>query len=420
MVRRSERYRYLTGVHRAVRPIVRPLDGEVTLGIMATRVLITSPATVGHILPMVPLATALVTRGHEVLWATPVAGVAHVEAAGFRGVGVSSFVMRPDLVRDRYPEIEALAPAEVPDVMFGKGFGAMATPPMLEGLLPVATEWRPHLVVCDAADFAGHIVAAELAVPSVTKGFGPLLPEHRVALAGHEVAPLWRSRGLEPPPYGGAYEHLYLDPYPPELAPSGPAPHIRRRQALRPVAPGGSAVDPADLPLPGGPADTPLVYLTLGTVFNDPAILRTVVAALGALPVRVLVTVGPNGDPAALGELPANVRAERYVDQEAVLGHCDHVVSHAGSGTVLGALARGLPQLCLPQGADQFLNAAAVASCGAGLALPPSEVDEPAVALAVGRVLQEPRFRDAAGLVADSIASMPSADDVVRVLEASV
>ncbi|HXT42985.1 MAG TPA: hypothetical protein VN748_02575 [Pseudonocardiaceae bacterium] len=50
------------------------------------RVLITSPAGLGHIHPMVPLARALRDRRHEVLWAVPADGVDHVERAGLRAV----------------------------------------------------------------------------------------------------------------------------------------------------------------------------------------------------------------------------------------------------------------------------------------------------------------------------------------------
>ena len=111
----------------------------------------------------------------------------------------------------------------------------------------------------------------------------------------------------------------------------------------------------------------------MGTVFNSPEPLRVVLAALADLDVRGLVTVGPKADPSMVGSQPAHVRVERYVPQHRVLEHCEMVVSHAGSGTVLATLTLGLPQLCLPQGADQFLNAAAVASAGAGISLMPGE-----------------------------------------------
>ena len=382
------------------------------------RVLFTSPAGLGHIHPMVPLARAMVARGHDVLWAAPADGVEHVERAGLRSVTTGAAgLTRPADVRRRFPELDALSPGEIPDVLFGKMFGAVAAPAILDDLAPVALQWRPNLVVADAAEFAGHIVAAELGVPSVTKGFGPLLPERRVKAADVELAPLWRSRGLEPRPYGGSYDHLYLDVYPPALR-SQEAGHVPRLQLLRPVTDDGQVDPSTPLPLPEAPAGAPLVYVTMGTVFNDPRPLRTVLAALAGLDVRVLVTVGPQGEPGALGALPAHVRVERYVPQTLVLPHVDVVVSHAGSGTALATLALGLPQLCLPQGADQFLNAAAVASSGAGIALAPDEAGPDAIRDGVARLLAEASFAGAAHRVGESIASMPSPDDVAAVLEA--
>ena len=172
------------------------------------------------------------------------------------------------------------------------------------------------------------------------------------------------------------------------------------------------------LPLPDGRPDAPLVYVTMGTVFNDPQPLRVAAEALRGLDVRGLVTVGPQGDPAIIGAQPAHVRVERYVPQTLVLPHCHVIVSHAGSGTVLATLALGLPQVCLPQGADQFLNAAAVSSTGVGISFTPGERDTDAVRDAIVRVLDDAAFREAAGRIRSSIASMPSPDEVAEGLEA--
>jgi len=384
---------------------------------MGIRVLFTTPAGLGHIHPTVPLARAVVARGHDVLWAVPPDGFDHVERAGIRAVAIGAAgLTQPAEVRRRYPELASLSPSEVPDVLFGKMFGAVATPVMLADLVPVALEWRPDLVVADAAEFAGHIVAAELGVPSVTKGFGALLPERRVAAAGEEVAPFWRSRRLEPRPYGGAYDHLYLDIYPSGLH-SPEATHVARRQLLRPVTYDGPRKSSASAPLPDGPPGTPLVYVTMGTVFNDSDPLRLVIAALAGLDTRVLVTVGPRGDPATVDPHDRRVRVERYVPQSLVFPHCDAVVSHAGSGTVVAALGHGVPQLCLPQGADQFLNAAAVASAGAGIALVPGEATGEAIGDAVRRLLGDASFGRAARRIGASIEAMPSPDAVAALLE---
>jgi hypothetical protein len=68
---------------------------------------------------------------------------------------------------------------------------------------------------------AAPIAAAAIGVPHVTHAFGALVPEVRVRRAGEEVARLWAAQGLEPRPYGGLYDHLYLDIYPPSLQPPG-------------------------------------------------------------------------------------------------------------------------------------------------------------------------------------------------------
>lgn len=205
--------------------------------------------------------------------------------------------------------------------------------------------------------------------------------------------------------------------YPPGLQPSLPG-YIARSHPLRPVPYDvANAAADADIPLPPGSEDLPLVYLTMGTVFNDASTLREIVAALAALNVRLLATVGPMGNPADLGAQPPNVQVERYVGQTLVLPLCEVVISHGGSGTMLQTLALGLPQLCLPRAADQFLNAAAIARAGAGLALVPAEAGGKAIAAAATRLLDEPSFRECAMRQGEEIALMPGPEDVAAVLE---
>ncbi len=399
----------MTGLERQSRPPASSLA--------SMRVLVTSPAGLGHIHPMVPLARAMVMRGHDVRWAVPEEAANRVAAHSFDVVSIAGRApINPQEVVRRFPELAQLPPKDRPDAMFGKLFGALATPPMLAGLEPFALEWCPDLVVADAAEFAGHIVAARLGVPSVTKGFGALLPEVRVARAADEVASLWAERGLDPRPYGGAYDHLYIDVYPLTLQ-VDPGVHVHHRQLMRPETADGAGVGVGASPaLPRIRRDAPLVYVTMGTVFNDPDPLRCAVEGVRGLPVRVLATVGPNADPAVLGEQPKHVLVEQYVPQTAVLPLCDAVVSHAGSGTVLGTLARGLPQVCLPQGADQFLNAEAVVASGAGISIAPDRATVSEIANTLTAVLNDKAYRVAAKQVATSIEAMPTPDDAATAL----
>ena len=76
-----------------------------------------------------------------------------------------------------------------------------------------------------------------------------------------------------------------------------------------------------------------------------------------------------------------------------------------------------MPQLCLPQAADQFRNATAVDRGGLGLVLTPGEATAPNVADAVRRLIAEDGFRTAAAVVAAEIAAMPAPEQVVPALE---
>ena len=374
------------------------------------RVLFTSTVGWGHINPMVPLARAFLDRGDDVLWATPAEAVPRLIAEGFaaRPAGRVFDEPIPAMVQ-RYPEIAALPAEERPDLMFAKIFGAPRVEPMLADLIPLVGSWAPALVIRDAAEFAAPIAAGLDGIPCVTHAFGALLPERRTARAGDEVAPLWAAHGLTPRPYGGSYDYLYLDIYPPSLQPQA-RPHVPRTQHLRP----SPVHSKASQPLPEWLAEEPvrpLVYVTFGTVFNDVAPLRPVVDGARALDVRLLVTVGPEGEPDALGPQPPNVHVARYIPQDQVLPHCAAVVSHAGSGTFLAAAAAGLPQLCVPQGADQYLNAAACQRSGIGISVSaPASADD--IQHALAELLADASFAANARAVSHDIAAMPSAQEV--------
>ena len=166
------------------------------------------------------------------------------------------------------------------------------------------------------------------------------------------------------------------------------------------------------------PRSRPLVYLTLGTVpFVALPVLRAAARGLAALDVDVLVAAGPDSDPRALGRLPEHVRVESFVPQAALLEYVDLVVHHGGSGTTLASLARGRPQLVLPQALpDQAVNAANVSAAGAGLVLAPDEVTTDAVADRALSLLATPGYAARAGRMRREIDQMPGPSETVPVL----
>lgn len=166
------------------------------------------------------------------------------------------------------------------------------------------------------------------------------------------------------------------------------------------------------------PADDhrPLVVASLSSTFqNQEETLQRIITALGTLDVRGIVTLGP----AMAGvtfNLPPNVLALPGVSHAQLFPHAAAVVTHGGHGTVMRALAHGLPLICLPMGRDQADNAARVVVHGAGLRLKRSAKPHQ-IAQAVQQVLERPGFRHHAQHLGQLIANDVAAGRAVHELE---
>ena len=368
----------------------------------------------GHLHPMVPLAAALRVAGHEVAFATESRFCRRAEEAGFRafpaGIGPGR-VLERTLAR---PDVAS------PDDAWRFGaqmFAGVAAPAKVPDLVKVIESWQPDLVVHDVTDFAAPVAAAHAGLPTASHAVGPLFPIEFFRAGAELVAPLWLEWGVAPGRLGAMFASLYLDICPPSFQSPDIAAVGTVTRPLRPV--------PFDA-LPGEtlPAwvdalgDQPTVYVTLGTLDNStPGVIEAAVEGLRDEPVNLIVTVGPDRDPAELGPQPPNVHVERYVPQSLLFPSCDVVATHGGSGTTLAALAHGLPLLVLPQGANQFWNATRAAELGVGVRLLPDEVSPKTMREAVRALLGRPSYRERAGALAAEIGAMPGPEDAVSLLE---
>ena len=130
-----------------------------------------------------------------------------------------------------------------------------------------------------------------------------------------------------------------------------------------------------------------------------------------------MVTVGRDLDPASLGPQPTNVHIRRYIPQNQLLPHCDLVISHAGSGSVIGALAHGLPMVLLPMGADQPLNATRAKALNVAVVLDAMAVTAANVHQAAKRVTEDGSYRENAERIRDEIRALPGPEHAVNEIE---
>ena len=146
----------------------------------------------------------------------------------------------------------------------------------------------------------------------------------------------------------------------------------------------------------------PLVLVGFSTTFqNQRGPLGRVIEALGTLDVRAVVTAGPSIDTTSLPG-SANVHVCASAPHSLLLKDAALAITHAGHGTVIRALAAGVPLVCMPMGRDQNDNAARVEARGAGLRLTPGASAEK-IRQAVRQVLAQPQYRERARRLGQSI-----------------
>jgi UDP:flavonoid glycosyltransferase YjiC (YdhE family) len=349
----------------------------------------------GHFHVMAGLARAVQAVGHHVAFATAASFGSVVERSGF------SFMPAGLDPRDPSWDGPGHSPAD-------RDWGEAVVHSKVADLLALVPAWRPDVVVREQTDFGGLLAAEASGVPAATLGPAMFIPASSwQRLIGDKLDRIRRDLALPlDPAWERTHAYLYLDPVPPwyQLPAASTVPV---RHQIRPGLFDGSESSSRPTWLDTLPS-RPTVYVTLGTVFNRrPSLFRTILAALGPLPVNVICTIGPDQDGAGLGRVPDNVRIESFVPQSQLLLGCDLVVSHGGFSTVMGSLAHGLPMLIIPLGSDNLVHARRCASLGVAWSISPQGLTGDEVRAAVCRLLEEPRWRLEAERRRDDIAALP-------------
>jgi UDP:flavonoid glycosyltransferase YjiC (YdhE family) len=385
------------------------------------RILFTFTGGTGHFLPGLPIARALVARGHAVAFSAQEAMLATIEATGFTGIDSGGATLADPAARLPLQPVDRAHEERV----VRDSFAGRLARERAGRLLAVAGEWSPDVVVRDEVDFGAAVAAERLGLPHasiiVLAAGGMIRPD----LLRGPLDRLRAEHGLPADPGTEMlHRHLTLVPVPASFrSPSDPLPdtahHIRPAALAQPVPTHAVDDDPGWLEWLRRHPDRPTVYFTLGTVFHQESgdLFTRVLSGLGALHANVIVTVGREIDPAELGPQPENVHVERFITQERVLPHCDLVVSHAGSGSVIGALAFGVPQVLLPMGADQPLNADRCESLGVARVLDPLTAQPNDLAEAATDVLNADSYSQAAARLRDETAHLPPADHAATLIE---
>jgi MGT family glycosyltransferase len=367
----------------------------------------------GHTNPSLPVVRALVERGDEVTYYSAAAFALKVEEAGalyrpYRNAFLADITNLPE----RIEELSWLLTRTTGDLLADE--------------LEAFSAEHPDYIITDSVAPWGHWVGEILGVPVVTSVSTFAINRHVLRYAvthgarpksvrlvwsklkhiGKAVALVRRLRrvhGVKGPGITGLVfgrSDLNIVYTSREVQPCADT-FDERFQFV-----GSSLAPRPDEPLPPvtEAPNVPLVYVSLGTIFNAAhEFYRACFRAFRDEPVRVIMSIGTNVSQAALGEPPPNFEVKRHVSQLDVLQRAHVFVTHGGMNSVSESLYHGVPVVVVPQMSEQAMVGRRVEELGAGMCLTPDQTTPEHLRASVNRLLGDGRFRRQAAVLGQSL-----------------
>ena len=350
--------------------------------------------TYGHVNPSLPLVAELVRRGHHVSYATGQAMHEQVRAAGAEPVAIPFDVpeappaggAKPDpatvarrsawfldSVRQVLPALCGRYETDRPDVFCG------------DLVSPVSLFAARKLDVRFVTMFSTHARNARFSVRH-RKPAGPASAAQdefqarlRELAAAHGV-----PNDIDLPGYVADLNLVFI---PAEFQLAADT-FDDRFVFLGPSI--GPRAEAAGWRAPGDP----LLYISLGTVFNARAdFFRTCLDAFGGTDWRVAMAIGRRIDRSELGPIPANFLVEPWFPQLEVLRTATAFVTHSGMNSTMEALYFGVPLIGVPQQPEQDQNARRTEELGFGRRLDPAGITARTLRDAVAQVCADATIR---------------------------
>ncbi len=381
-----------------------------------TRILVFSAPLYGHINPILAVIEQLISRGAEVAFYAPENFEQAIRATGATFKTYHSTFMPPGtpcrikLADGRHMALPTTLPLTI----------LLETGRVLPQILDEARAWQPDSILYDSFCLWGRMIAQILDLPAITSMAYILTPH----LLAHPALSPQLSRSIEAQSKAGliiqsmyrklceTYRQPPLDTLD-YLCHTEPLNIVFMPRAFHPAAEQfderfafvGASFNPqrdANLTpsvhdllsgFPPDKADRPLLYISLGTLYNQrPDFFRQCLRAFGSEDLRVILSLGEGLRREELGPLPANIQVASYVPQLEVLQRASAFITHGGANSVMEAFSFGVPVIVVPQNDEQTLTATRVVELGLGCALESANLSESVLRTAVSQV-QQPAIR---------------------------
>ncbi|QBD74628.1 glycosyl transferase [Ktedonosporobacter rubrisoli] len=348
----------------------------------------------GHVNPTLAIAQELVAHGQEVIYYLPEAFREAVEATGaairsyesrlLKGIGKvpsqRGEVMREEM-RQVLPQIMDRIRADKPDVILHDPM-VLWSRIVIQLLQVPAISLRPTYAMNEHFNMASML---ESRPNHHLPGMKEVVEKTNEVLA--EICASYHV-----PPVSFMEEMMYAEPLNIVFLPKAFQPEAQtfdeRFLFVGPsIAPRRQA---SDFPLDQLNYDRPLLYVSLGTIFNtESAFYKQCFEAFGESDYQVVLSHGKHIDLSALGPIPENFLLSSYVPQLEILERAKVFVTHSGMNSTMESLYYGVPMVAIPQMVEQEMTAQRIAEMGLGLALEKDAVTSAGLRAAVERVAND-------------------------------
>lgn len=349
-----------------------------------------------HINPTLPVVQELVARGHEVVYYLTDKYKQAVEATGAKFYGYQSQIEQNSAQFQEHSQS-----LTVPIMMVGESLAVI--PQILES---VRMERPDCLVYSDPLCFSGRFIAQMLGIPEVTSRVTFIGDDRtRHFFQTHEIRPeeinLFRSYveqlctryPIQPFTMANIFMHkaaLNIVFMPRSFQVNG-ASYGKEYLFVGPSI--GPRAQIVDFPFERL-GNWPIIYITLGTVYNNNAqFFKTCFAAFENLPVQVVVATGRSVEDLALEPIPENFVVRSYVPQLEVMKRAALFIGSGSVTTLMEALSCGLPMITIPQAVAQEGTARRVAELELGLTLEKEAITAEVLRSVATRLLHDPACR---------------------------
>jgi|GEM_PF-1324580 len=393
------------------------------------RLLITSFPGYGHLCPLIPLAQAASRAGHQVAIATSSRCADLLERAG-----LTLLPAGPDWHESDFDHDLDLAEDNSGQTRLMRFLNTVVYPEMVGDVIRHVRAWRPDILLANDYEPVGRSVAELEALPFVAAThnarLSPFMRRTNQALMSVVPRELCGLPAIEEAEYPMRWLHLNFTPQRYAIDHQTAESAANNEYCLRPQI--FDAFEPPDdleiLVQRLRDKREPVVLCTLGTVFNkNPHVLGAVLAACAGQPYQVLLTLGPGFDPALVRDLPPNITVYPQLPLARIVPLVDLCICHGGTSTLLSILEHGKPLLLIPQGADQWLNAAVCNYLRIGISLSgdlhrqleteAARNREVLIRNSVRTLLEDATYRQQAEMFQGELQQLPDLEYAVAILE---